>query len=41
MWTSRRFLALVVFAGTHFDAAAAIAFTRERLGMAEYEYREF
>lgn len=41
VWTSRRFLALVLFTCKGFDADAAVAFTRDRFGMGEVEHRAF
>ncbi|MHC1561803.1 S-adenosylmethionine decarboxylase [Actinomycetospora sp. C-140] len=41
VWTARRFLALVVFTCTSFDAEVAVSFTRDRWGMTDVEHRAF
>lgn len=41
MWTSQRFLALVLFTCKSFDAARAVSFTRDFFRMADYEHQQF
>lgn len=41
VWTSSRFLALVVFTCKAFDAERAVAFTRDYFGMRELEHTGF
>jgi hypothetical protein len=41
IWTSQRFLALVMFTCKTFDAGRAVAFTRDFFGMGESEHEQF